>query len=134
MGLSTLFFFSSRRRHTISDRDWSSDVCSSDLFIAYTVKGWGTPLAGHKDNHAGQMTGSQIEQLRAQMDIRPGHEWDPFGGLSASRTGLETFLAAVPFNTNASRRLTSPRVKSIGPLPLDQAPTSTQTAFGKILD
>src|SRR5206468_2511602 len=26
-----LFFFSSRRRHTISDRDWSSDVCSSDL-------------------------------------------------------------------------------------------------------
>src|SRR3989339_416986 len=24
-------FFSSRRRHTISDRDWSSDVCSSDL-------------------------------------------------------------------------------------------------------
>src|SRR5206468_7158122 len=26
-----LFFFSSRRRHTSSDRDWSSDVCSSDL-------------------------------------------------------------------------------------------------------
>src|SRR5699024_11233730 len=28
-----LFFFSSRRRHTISKRDWSSDVCSSDLPI-----------------------------------------------------------------------------------------------------
>src|SRR5206468_6605730 len=27
----SLFFFSSRRRHTRSDRDWSSDVCSSDL-------------------------------------------------------------------------------------------------------
>src|SRR2546421_404614 len=26
----TVFFFSSRRRHTRSDRDWSSDVCSSD--------------------------------------------------------------------------------------------------------
>src|SRR5690606_39790457 len=25
------FFFSSRRRHTIFSRDWSSDVCSSDL-------------------------------------------------------------------------------------------------------
>src|SRR2546428_8081883 len=25
------FFFSSRRRHTRSDRDWSSDVCSSDV-------------------------------------------------------------------------------------------------------
>src|SRR5699024_929554 len=30
---SDLFFFSSRRRHTRSKRDWSSDVCSSDLFL-----------------------------------------------------------------------------------------------------
>src|SRR2546421_8462144 len=29
--VSSFFFFSSRRRHTRSDRDWSSDVCSSDL-------------------------------------------------------------------------------------------------------
>src|SRR5215510_15575123 len=29
--LQTIFFFSSRRRHTIWPRDWSSDVCSSDL-------------------------------------------------------------------------------------------------------
>src|SRR5207249_4070914 len=29
----TCFFFSSRRRHTRSKRDWSSDVCSSDLQI-----------------------------------------------------------------------------------------------------
>src|SRR5438105_6232505 len=29
--LEDLFFFSSRRRHTRSTRDWSSDVCSSDL-------------------------------------------------------------------------------------------------------
>src|SRR5699024_11310604 len=28
---SVIFFFSSRRRHTRSKRDWSSDVCSSDL-------------------------------------------------------------------------------------------------------
>ena len=27
-----VFFFSSRRRHTRLRRDWSSDVCSSDLF------------------------------------------------------------------------------------------------------
>src|SRR5699024_12102194 len=30
-GLIMFFFFSSRRRHTRSKRDWSSDVCSSDL-------------------------------------------------------------------------------------------------------
>src|SRR2546422_8470622 len=28
-----VFFFSSRRRHTRCSRDWSSDVCSSDLLI-----------------------------------------------------------------------------------------------------
>src|SRR2546422_5618665 len=28
-----LFFFSSRRRHTRCSRDWSSDVCSSDLML-----------------------------------------------------------------------------------------------------
>src|SRR5947209_19338116 len=29
--IATVFFFSSRRRHTRYWRDWSSDVCSSDL-------------------------------------------------------------------------------------------------------
>src|SRR5215207_10587100 len=31
-----VFFFSSRRRHTRSTRDWSSDVCSSDLIYRAT--------------------------------------------------------------------------------------------------
>src|SRR5690606_39531446 len=34
-----LFFFSSRRRHTRFSRDWSSDVCSSDLWDAQTGPG-----------------------------------------------------------------------------------------------
>src|SRR5207249_6451125 len=33
-----LFFFSSRRRHTRSKRDWSSDVCSSDLATTPTTR------------------------------------------------------------------------------------------------
>src|SRR5699024_11916985 len=33
------FFFSSRRRHTRSKRDWSSDVCSSDLFFLGPILG-----------------------------------------------------------------------------------------------
>src|SRR5207248_8695091 len=32
------FFFSSRRRHTRSYGDWSSDVCSSDLFVVQLVE------------------------------------------------------------------------------------------------
>src|SRR5438445_5089351 len=33
-----VFFFSSRRRHTRYWRDWSSDVCSSDLTCSYCMK------------------------------------------------------------------------------------------------
>src|SRR5690606_40473223 len=32
---SSFFFFSSRRRHTSFSRDWSSDVCSSDLLAVH---------------------------------------------------------------------------------------------------
>src|SRR5258707_8317695 len=35
-----LFFFSSRRRHTRYWRDWSSDVCSSDLMMFAPLEGW----------------------------------------------------------------------------------------------
>src|SRR5690606_40658746 len=37
------FFFSSRRRHTMFSRDWSSDVCSSDL--SPLLRGWLARLA-----------------------------------------------------------------------------------------
>src|SRR5207253_5293616 len=45
------FFFSSRRRHTRWPRDWSSDVCSSDLLIA------------HKDKFPGQLSGGQQQRV-----------------------------------------------------------------------
>src|SRR2546422_261919 len=45
VGVLFIFFFSSRRRHTRCSRDWSSDVCSSDLtagdVVWYgTLDGW----------------------------------------------------------------------------------------------
>src|SRR5690625_6514745 len=40
-GSLSLFFFSSRRRHTRWPRDWSSDVCSSDLKRAIGTTGRG---------------------------------------------------------------------------------------------
>src|SRR5438034_11673569 len=40
------FFFSSRRRHTRSLCDWSSDVCSSDLVVARTQGHAAEALAG----------------------------------------------------------------------------------------
>src|SRR5436853_882736 len=62
-------------------------------FICYTIKGFGLPFAGHKDNHAGLMTPAQMEALRRGMNIRPGHEWDAFEGLSIEPAKLQEFLA-----------------------------------------
>src|SRR5690606_40276217 len=44
------FFFSSRRRHTSFSRDWSSDVCSSDLTEADidNLRGLGDPIDLHE--------------------------------------------------------------------------------------
>src|SRR5699024_11707084 len=44
--LCNFFFFSSRRRHTRSKRDWSSDVCSSDLNIKQTFNQWNVTPKG----------------------------------------------------------------------------------------
>src|SRR5262249_57839810 len=66
-------------------------------FICYTIKGFALPFAGHKDNHAGLMTPAQTESLRAAMNIRPGHEWDKFEGLTTAPAELQRFLERVPF-------------------------------------
>src|SRR5205809_92258 len=52
----TVFFFSSRRRHTICSRDWSSDVCSSDLPGAMT--GGAAPQAAPQAAGAARATAS----------------------------------------------------------------------------
>src|SRR2546426_4972998 len=51
MWLSCFFFFSSRRRHTRLQGDWSSDVCSSDLFnAAVALRRPASDFAGHADS------------------------------------------------------------------------------------
>jgi pyruvate dehydrogenase E1 component len=54
--------------------------------------------AGHKDNHAGLMTVAQMEKFRTAQNMRTGHEWDKFEGLSQEPAPARGFLAAAPFN------------------------------------
>ena len=53
-------------------------------FIAYTIKGYGLPFQGHKDNHSGLMTKAQMQELRAREGINQGEEWERFAGLDAA--------------------------------------------------
>ncbi len=103
-------------------------------FIAYTIKGHGLPLAGHKDNHAGLLTPSQMEVFRAGMTVRPGHEWDHFEGLDVAPDAMRRFLDAVPFVQAGRRRYEAPTIPVPESLPVPKAASlSTQAGFGLLM-
>ncbi|MEI5681994.1 transketolase [Mesorhizobium sp. CGMCC 1.15528] len=102
------------------------------LFLAYTIKGHRLPLAGHKDNHAGQLTATQVEAFRATSDVRAGREWEPFEGIAIPQRRLQAFLENVPFAARKSER-SAPAV-GVPPIAVpDGREMSTQEAFGKIM-
>ncbi len=102
-------------------------------FLAYTIKGWGTPIAGHKDNHGGLMTTTQFAGWQKHMGVAKGEEWEPFAAVKDA-DALKTFLAQVPFFARGPRVYDDAKL----PVPAIDAPVdreiSTQAAFGKILD
>ena len=104
------------------------------VFIAYTVKGWSTPLAGHKDNHAGLMTVPQMAGFRERMNVREGHEWDRVEGTGLDEAQFDALIRRIPFFSRRTRRLNAPLIN----VPAIAAPQdreiSTQAAFGKVLD
>jgi pyruvate dehydrogenase E1 component len=111
--------------------DHDRPVC----FIAYTIKGFGLPFAGHKDNHAGLMTPAQMETFRAAMDIRPGAEWSRFEGLREREPDIQEFLDNVPFASTGGRILEAPRLEVPAELTVPIQPEmSTQTGFGALLN
>ena len=104
------------------------------LFIAYTVKGRGLPLAGHKDNHSGMMNATQIHQFRDSLGILEGSEWEKWCGLGDNVAAtLQAFVDASPI----ARKLREPVPESV-PVPdvlpaPEGAEQSTQAAFGRVL-
>jgi len=112
------------------------DRCDDDLpsfFIAYTIKGFGLPFAGHKDNHAGLMNPTQLAALRQSMGVREGHEWEPLESIgNNARPGVEAVLE----RTRIAREKPNRSFGSIS-VPAIAAPAgeeqSTQAAFGRIL-
>lgn len=103
------------------------------LFIAYTIKGYGTPLAGHKDNHSGMMNPAQMERFRADMGVPEGAEWERWGGLGDnSATQLQAFVAQSPIARVQSVKEAQPVAAPSIAAP-EGAEQSTQAAFGRIL-
>jgi pyruvate dehydrogenase E1 component len=103
------------------------------LFIAWTIKGFALPFAGHKDNHAGLMNPTQMAALKEAMGVREGHEWEPLEGVGDNaRTGVQALL-------DRSRIAREKRGRGFGTIAIPSIPApageeqSTQAAFGRIL-
>jgi pyruvate dehydrogenase E1 component len=112
----------------------SADDERPTLFIAYTVKGYGLPLAGHKDNHSGMMNPAQIDQLRTMMGIEAGEEWAPLAGLGGNMAAkLKNFIGSGVLAAKPAEP-----VADYIPVPARLAVPSgdvqsTQAAFGHVL-
>ncbi|MGH7062259.1 MAG: transketolase, partial [Stellaceae bacterium] len=103
-------------------------------FIAYTIKGYGLPFAGHKDNHAGLMNLDQMAVFRRSMKVAEGAEWDPYAGLDLAQGRLGAFLAQTPLAGPTPRWHKAAPVPVPPALPVPRgARQSTQEAFGRLL-
>ena len=111
-----------RECDTVTDRP--------SVVFAYTVKGWGLPIAGDPLNHATLLSGQQIDELRDSLGLTAATEWDRFDpsspeGTLCATTGGELNNVPVP------PRPVLPIPPGVG-VPTAK-PTSTQEAFGRLL-
>jgi pyruvate dehydrogenase E1 component len=101
------------------------------VLFAYTIKGWGLPIAGNPRNHSALLTTGQIGQMREQLGLTAETEWDrldpmtPAGQWAAARRE-QLFRAPVPHTGN---ELVVPDAVGLRAA----RPISTQEAFGRIL-
>jgi pyruvate dehydrogenase E1 component len=104
------------------------------VLFAYTIKGWGLPIAGHPLNHSMLLSAEQMERLRESMGIAPGAEWDAFEPDSAEAALCREAAARLYPAANVS--VGDAVLPEIVPHSLD-APSSgmvsTQETFGRLL-
>src|SRR5688500_20271948 len=70
------FFFSSRRRHTSLQGDWSSDVCSSDLALQGPCAARRFEAFRGQPHPARLDPGDRSEERRVGKECRSGWEWE----------------------------------------------------------
>ena len=122
---------------TLLDAFALADDDRPTLFTAYTIKGFGLPFQGHKDNHAGLMTPAQITGLRDALGIAPGEEWARFAGLDTGTARMLDAFVTSSAHARAARvrpastRAAIPPLKDF-PIPRGEE-LSTQAGFGRIL-
>ncbi|MEY4372139.1 MAG: hypothetical protein RL219_908 [Actinomycetota bacterium] len=105
------------------------------VVFAYTIKGWGLPIAGDPLNHAALLSAEQINDLRSRCGLDTTTEWDRFAP--------GTPEAAICGETGGELNNVPPPPRPRLPIPVELEPAeiglvagravSTQDAFGRIL-
>jgi pyruvate dehydrogenase E1 component len=101
------------------------------VVFAYTVKGWGLPIAGDPLNHAALLGVSQIDALRAELGLDAASEWD--------RLDLATPAGRIAATAGAEVNNVEPLPRPELPVPMavgvtaGTKPVSTQETFGRLL-
>jgi pyruvate dehydrogenase E1 component len=100
------------------------------VVFAYTVKGWGLPIAGNPRNHSALLTTAQVDQMRERLGLTPATEWDRLDPMTAAgqwAAARREHLARAP-------RGSAPAVAVPDSAGLRTSrPISTQEALGRIL-
>jgi pyruvate dehydrogenase E1 component len=103
------------------------------IVFAYTIKGWGLPIAGHPLNHSMLLTAAQMEQVRNHLGVQPDAEWAGFEPTSAA--GQLCAAVAARLYPASKKALPLPAATlvpaQIGSTPGDLA--NTQETFGRLL-
>ena len=100
------------------------------VVFAYTMKGWGLPIAGEPLNHSALLTPAQVDELRAANGLDADHEWDRFD--PDTEPGRWCSLVGERLNN----RPVPPRPRIRVPASVGGRPggaVSTQEAFGRLL-
>src|SRR6266513_3315050 len=109
LATSWSFFFSSRRRHTRSKRDWSSDVCSSDLRRNRTFLSWSSTFARFLRGR------SLVVQRQWERDIHSLRPRRPNVGFPFVRHPHPLTCSQNAFHNGACPTLRQPALRSSAP-------------------
>ncbi|MDP9393987.1 MAG: pyruvate dehydrogenase [Actinomycetota bacterium] len=100
------------------------------VVFAYTVKGWGLPIAGNPRNHSALLSGDQVDALRASLGLSTDDEWDRIAPDTPAGSWVDRRRRALtrPPRTQALP-ITVPATTNVRAT----KPISTQEVFGRVL-
>ncbi len=100
------------------------------VIFAYTIKGWGLPIAGNPRNHSALLSGDQIDELRRAQGLDPATEWDHFD--PSSPAGILCNRRRDELHREPRRRTLDVHVPQETAIRTSK-PMATQEAFGRVL-